>query len=103
MVGTQGRDNEGEIWLECSFTIRLVESLLGKKSGQLNEDMGVDGAGQGGWRGWGLTVRGGGDIVPSFSAKSCPAVNLTKGSREEDAGLASKKGPHTIPNHTTAS
>ena len=37
----------------------------------------------------GLTVRGG-DIVPSSVAKSCAAVNLTKGSREEDAGLTYK-------------
>ena len=34
-----------------------------------------------------LTVRGlEEDIVPGFVAKSCAAVNLTKGSREEDAG-----------------
>ena len=85
--GRDWRDNErerGEIWLKCVLHKR---ARAGKKSGQLNEDMGVDGAG--GVGGGGLTVRGG-DIVPCSVAKSCAAVNLTKGSREEDAGLTSK-------------
>ena len=77
----------GEIWLECASLTRLDEDK--KSGGQLNEDMG-------GWDGARgvvlLTVRGlEEDIVPGFVAKSCPAVNLTKGSREEDAaGLAPK-------------